>query len=65
MSEHVHDPMPQGLCREPLGMQSLHCALLCWRVPPPSPAAAGLLLHPPTNTSLLPLLTLQALLMSQ
>lgn len=56
---------PGTVCREPLGMQSPHRALLHGVVPAPSLAAAGLLLLPPTKTSPLPLLTLQALLMSQ
>lgn len=35
----LRGPTPQ--CREPLGMQSRHHALLCSVVPAPSPAAAG------------------------
>lgn len=64
--EPLHGPVPQGQCAEsPRARRASHLALPHGVVPAPSPAAAGLLLLVPAKTSPLPLLTLQALLMSQ
>lgn len=57
-------PYPEDGVQRALGHME-HPTMLPRAVPAPSLAAAGLLLFPPTETSLLPLLTLQALLMSQ